>query len=140
MAFGPIELILARGAGPVPTGAMLPALGYSFIVLTAITWVCVIAASAENMATSVVLAFLAAASTVCAVGLLIGNPPLVEVVGYLFVGSAVSAWYAASALMLRQAFGREASLGRSTRVADSSHGVWPRACGYPRTGMIGRYS
>lgn len=132
MAFGLIELILARGAGPVPAGAMFPAFGYWFIVLAAITWVCMIAASAENTASAVVLAFLAAASTVCAIGLLMGNEPLVEIAGYLFVGSAVSAWYAASALMLKEAFGREVwSLGKSARALQI-----PRMAVGPEPGVI----
>jgi succinate-acetate transporter protein len=115
MAFGLIELILMRG-GAAPLYAMFGAMGYWFIVLAAITWVCMIAAAAENTAMTVVLAFLGAASTVGAVGLLMGNTPLVQIAGYLFVGAAVSAWYAASALMLREAFGREVwSLGRGPR-------------------------
>lgn len=117
MAFGLIELILAKGGGPVPAGVMFPALGYWFIVLAAVTWVCMIAASAENVATAVVLAFLAAASTVCAIGLLIGSIPLTEIAGYLFVGSALCAWYAGSSLMLKEAFGREVwSIGRTARA------------------------
>jgi len=70
----------------------------------------------RNIATSVALASLAAASSVCAVGSLIGNPQLVEIADYLFLGSAVFAWYAASALMLRRLSGREVWSNRRKRI------------------------
>ncbi len=116
MAFGVLALIYGRAAGG-GMGAMFPSLGYWFIVLAAITWVCMVAASAESMAMAVTCAFLAAGSTISAVGLLSGSNGLIELAGYLFVGCALAAWYSGSALMLREAFGREVwTIGRSRRM------------------------
>lgn len=118
MAFGVMAVILNRSGGPAVAGGMgmFPAMGYWFIVLAAVTWVCMTAASAESMAFATVLGFLAAGATICAIGLLIGSVGLMELAGYLFVACALCAWYAASALMLNEAFGREVwSIGRSAR-------------------------
>jgi uncharacterized protein len=121
MAFGLMALIAARtgaaAGGPIhPEAAMFPALGYWFVVLAAITWVCVLASSASNAAMAVTTAFLAAGSTLAAIGLLAGTDGINVVAGYLFVGCAVAAWYGASALMLQEAFGREVwSIGRHAR-------------------------
>ena len=115
MAFGIMALTYARGGGP-DLGAMFPSMGFWFIVLAAITWVCMVAASAESLSMAVTCAFLAAGSTISAIGLLSGSTGLMEVAGYLFVGCALAAWYSGSALMLREAFGREVwSLGRTPR-------------------------
>lgn len=117
MAFGVMALIYARAGAPA-MGAMFPSMGYWFIVLAAITWVCMVAASVESMSMAVTCGFLAAGSTLSAIGLLAGNAGLLEVAGYLFVGCALAAWYSGSAFMLREAFGREIwSIGRNTRIA-----------------------
>ena len=93
---------------------MFPAVGYWFIVLAAITWVCTGAAVAENKALVTVLVFLAAGSTIAAIGLLAGIEGLTILSGYLFIVCAIASWYTASALMLNEAFGREVwSLGKS---------------------------
>jgi len=115
MAFGILALMLSSGKAPVPAGPLFPALGYWFIVLAAITWVCTAAATAENKALVTVLVFLAAGSTISAIGLLAGSEGLMILSGYLFLICAVVSWYTASALMLNEAFGREVwSLGKST--------------------------
>src|SRR5579864_8935689 len=85
MAFGVLTLILSSGRAPVPGGAMFPELGYWFIVLAAITWVCTGAAAAENRAMVTVLTFLAAGSTIDAIGLLAGVEGLIILSGYLFI-------------------------------------------------------
>lgn len=114
MAFGILTLILSNGRVPAPGGPMFPALGYWFIVLAAITWVCTGAATAENRSLVTVLTFLAAASTISAIGLLVGIEGLIVLSGYLFIIAAIAAWYTASALMLNEAFGREVwSLGKT---------------------------
>jgi uncharacterized protein len=114
MAFGILMSIFASGKAPMPAGALFPELGYWFCVLAAITWVCAGAAAAENKSMVTVLTFLAAGSTICAIGLLAGVESLMILAGYLFIISAIVAWYTASALMLNEAFGREVwSLGRS---------------------------
>jgi succinate-acetate transporter protein len=114
MAFGILTLILSSGRAAVPGWPMFPELGYWFIVLAAITWACTGAATAENSALVTVLTFLAAGSTISAIGLLTGIEGLMVLSGYLFIICAIAAWYTASALMLNEAFGREVwSLGKT---------------------------
>jgi succinate-acetate transporter protein len=119
MAFGILALILASGRAPQPSGPLFPELGYWFIVLAVITWVCMGAAGSENKALVTTLGFLAAGSTISAIALLIGIEGLMILAGYLFIISAIAAWYTGSALMLNEAFGREVwSLGRSTQARE----------------------
>ena len=114
MAFGILTLMLSAGRAPAPAGPLFPELGYWFIVLAAITWVCTGAATAENKAMVTVLTFLAAGSTISAIGLLAGSDGLMILAGYLFIICAIAAWYTASALMLNEAFAREVwSLGKT---------------------------
>ena len=117
MAFGVLALMLSSGRVTIPSGPLgplFPELGYWFIVLAAITWVCTGAAAAENKALVTVLTFLAAGSTIAAIGLLAGSEGLMILAGYLFIICAIAAWYTASALMLNEAFGREVwSLGKT---------------------------
>ena len=114
MAFGILAMMLSSGRFPVPAGPLFPELGYWFIVLAAVTWACTWAAAAENKAMVTVLTFLAAGSTICAIGLLAGTEALMILSGYLFIICSFAAWYTASALMLNEAFGREVwSLGKT---------------------------
>lgn len=117
MGFGILTLMLSSGRVVTPTLPLFPELGYWFIVLGAITWACVGAAVAENKSLVTVLTFLAAGSTICAIALLTGVEGLLILAGYLFIISAIAAWYTASAMMLNEAFGREVwSLGK-TQIA-----------------------
>lgn len=116
MAYGALTLIFAIGKIPVPVGAW-PELGFWFIVLAAITWVTVAAATAQNGALVTLLTFLAAGSTTAAIGELTGLGWLMILTGWLFIIAAVVAWYTASALMLEEAFGHEIlSLGKSRQM------------------------
>jgi len=134
MAFGFLALLLSGGASAIqPAGALFPELGYWFIVLAAITWVCCGAAAAENKSLVTTLAFLAAGSTISAIGLLTGVEGLVILSGYLLIISAIAAWYTASALMLNDAFGREVwKLGRSSQAQQMP----PIAMGIGEPGVI----
>jgi succinate-acetate transporter protein len=117
IAFGILSLLIAYGRAPVPSWPLFPELGYWFIVLAAITWVCVAAAAAENKSLMTTLIFLAAGSTISAIALLVGSDGLVILSGYLFIICSIAAWYTASALMLNDTYGREVwSLGRSTQA------------------------
>jgi len=107
MAFGILEWLFASGRAVAPAGQAFPELGYWFIVLAAITWVGSAAAAAENKALVTVLAFLAGGSTIAAIGYLAGLDHLLVLAGYLFIISALVAWYVASALMLSECYGRE---------------------------------
>ena len=106
IAYGILQYQFVSGELHRPMGAFA-ALGYWFIVLAAITWMCAWAASAENSVVATVLVFLAAGSTVAAIGELVGMEGLRVIAGYLFIISAIVAWYAASAMMLEGAFHRK---------------------------------
>ncbi len=105
IAYGILNLGFATGTLSKPSPAF-PALGFWFIVLAAITWVGMWAASAESKAVATVLFFLALGSTLAAIGELAGAEGLRILAGWSFIISAVIAWYTASALMLEGAFGR----------------------------------
>lgn len=114
MASGILGLLIVSGRAPVPAMPFFPELGYWFIVLAAITWVCAGAAAAENKSFMTTLVFLAAGATISAIALLAGSEALVILSGYLFIICSFVAWYTASALMLNEAYGREVwALGRS---------------------------
>ena len=121
MAFGILWLLVAAGKVTVPAGgAAFPELGFWFIVLAAITWAGTAAAAAESTVIATVLGFLAAGSTVNAIAELGGVEGLRILAGWLFIISAVIAWYAATALMVNAASGRKImSLGSKRKVADA---------------------
>ena len=106
IAYGILQYSFLTGELHAPTGVAFPALGYWFIVLAAITWMCGWAASAESKAVAAVLYFLAAGSTLAAIAYLIGSEIAQIIAAYLFIISAILAWYSASALMLEGAFHR----------------------------------
>jgi len=107
MAFGTLWILVAAGKVTVPPpGAPFQALGFWFIVLAAITWAGTAAAKAVSSVITSVLGFLAAGSTVAAIANLTGAGRLSILAGWLFIISAVIAWYAATALMVNGAHGR----------------------------------
>lgn len=105
MAYGILMLIF--GMGKVPMADASQEIGFWFIVLAAITWVGMAAASAENRGMTVLLAFLAAGSTAAAFGRLAGSEWVMMLAGWLFVISACAAWYTSSAMLLHEKLGRE---------------------------------
>ena len=116
IAYGLLQYAFASGKLQEPTGAF-SALGYWFIVLAAITWMGMWAAAAENKLVATVLLFLAAGSTAAAVGELLGSGSAQIVAGYLFIISAIIAWYTASAMMLEGSFKRPVlGLGKTARA------------------------
>jgi succinate-acetate transporter protein len=132
MAYGLLGLLYAAGHTAMPAGAW-PEIGFWFIVLAAITWVGAAAAAAARKGLTLVLVFLAAGSTCCAIGNLAGSEALNTVAGWLFIISAIAAWYVASALMLNEAYGREVwSLGRSRHMREMP----PIAVGTGEPGVI----
>ncbi len=107
MAFGILWVLVAAGKVTIPAnGAAFQALGFWFIVLAAITWAGTAAAAAESKVVTAVLGFLAAGSTVAAIAELGGIEGLRILAGWLFIISAIIAWYAATALMVNAAYGR----------------------------------
>ena len=105
MAYGLLQYAFVSGTLHRPAGAF-PALGYWFIVLAAVTWMGTWAATAENKLLATVLGFLSAGSTIAAISELTGSSGLEVLAGYLFIISAIIAWYTASAIMLEGAFHR----------------------------------
>jgi len=98
---------------PEPRGAF-PALAFWFVILAAVTWAGAAASLATNAGLVSVLTLLAAGSTIMAIGTFIGSEPLHVISGYVFMVSAVAAWYTATALMLEETFGRSVlPLGKS---------------------------
>jgi succinate-acetate transporter protein len=106
MSYGLLYFLFATGTITPPTGAFVE-LGFWFIVLAAITWMGAWAATAVSIPLTGVLGILAAGSTVMAIAQLIGSPVLTIIAGWVFIVSAVLAWYTASAMMLDSVFGRE---------------------------------
>ena len=107
MAYGLLMVMVSAGKVVIPpNGGAFPALGFWFIVLAAITWAGMAAASAESSVVATVLGFLAAGSTIAAIANLGGIEGLSVLAGYLFIISAVIAWYAATALMVNAVYGR----------------------------------
>ena len=131
MSYGILYLLVAAGKLTIPE--RFPELGYWFVVLAAITWVGAVAAGAESRSLATVLTFLAAGSTTAAIGLLGAAPWLMTLSGYLFIISAIAAWYTASALMLGEAFGHEVwGIGKTRHVREMP----PVAIGVGEPGVI----
>ena len=119
LGYGIYHLLVALhtlpGPGNDPVAAS--AFGFWFVALAAITWAGTLAASAESVAVTAVLATLAAGSTLLAVALIGGVPVLETIAGYLLIVSALLAWYTASGMMLEGTFKRPVfPLGRRGAV------------------------
>lgn len=104
IAFGLLYLLVLNGKIAAP-GMLSPAMGYWFIVLAAITWMCALAAFAESIGLASVLIALAIGSTLEAIARLTGMASLEVAAGYAFVISAIFAWWVASAMMFEEAYG-----------------------------------
>lgn len=116
IAYGFLQVLFMTGRLTPPTGRFSE-LGYWFIILAAITWSGTYAAAAENKGLTTVLSFLAAGSTTMAIGELTASTGLIILSGYLFMISAVCAWYVGTALMVNEAQGREVmKVGKSRLV------------------------
>jgi len=105
IGFGILELLFATGTLAEPRGAF-PALGFWFIALAWITVMGAIAATAENVALTAVLATLSLGATFAAIAELLGSDAWTVAAGWTFIVSAVCAWYTASALMFEGVAGR----------------------------------
>ncbi len=119
MAYGFLYLLAALGYVTVPAGIVFQELAFWFIVLAVTTWAVTWAAFAENASMALLLGFLAAGSTLSAIGYLYGINLAVMAAAYCFIISAIIAWYTATALMLNSAFGREVlSLGKFSHAEE----------------------
>lgn len=104
IAYGILNLLVVNGKIAAPA-LLSPEMGYWFIVLAAITWMCCLAAFAESIGLVCVLCALAIGSTLEAIARLIGNGGIHMAAGYAFVVSAIIAWWVASAMMFEEAYG-----------------------------------
>ena len=105
IAYGILNLGFVNGALKQPSGSF-PEFGFWFIGLAAITWAGTVGALAANAALVSVLGFLAAGSTCAAIGFITGAGAATVAAGWLFIISAILAWYTATGLMLEGSFGR----------------------------------
>lgn len=123
MAFGLLNVLYITGKFVEP-GALFPELGYWFIVLAAITWMCFLASFADSAGMAAVTLLLAVAATLEAISKLTGNVPIQTVAGYCMLFSAIIAWYVASALMFEEAFGhRVLPVLRTRRLGIETGGI-----------------
>ncbi len=117
MAYGLLYFMDAAKIIALPASGLSPELGMWFVGLAWVTWVGVWAASGVNFSLTGVLLFLAAGSTAAAIANFTGGAVILKITGWLFLISAVLAWYTATALMLESAFGRELlPLGRTEKA------------------------
>lgn len=129
MGLGVLEILTVGGVIPPNEGAF-PALGFWFIALAWITLMGAIAAMAENVALAVVLHTLWIGSALAAIAELLGIPPgegIHTIAGYVFIASAIAAWYTASALMFEGVFGRAVLPVGMTKKAQQAPAVAPGA-------------
>lgn len=127
VGFGILELLTATGAIPPNEGAF-PALGFWFIALAWITIMGTIAATAENVALTLVLGTLSLGSIFAAIAELLGSSPgtgWTAAAGYAFIISAICAWYTASALMFEGVSGRAVLPVGMTQKAQQEPAVAP---------------
>lgn len=127
IGYGLYNLLIALAVLPPtsidPTAAV--AFGFWLVVLSAITVVGAIAATAENIALTAVLATLSASSALQAIALL-GSVPAVRTIGaYVLLAAAVLAWYLAAAMML-EATAERVVLPTGRRRAVQLPGTCPR--------------
>ena len=108
IAFGIFNLLVQWGKLPDhPAGSVSdPGFAMWFWVLMAITAAGALAAIAESVALFAVLGTLAAGSLFFAIGLSAGSTGWVKVAGWVFVASAILAWYTATAIMLLSGAGK----------------------------------
>jgi succinate-acetate transporter protein len=108
IAFGILNLLIMWGKIPDhPAGSVSdPAFAMWFWTLGAITAAGALAAIAESLGLFAVLGTLAGGSILFAIGLSAGSVGWVKVAGWVFVASAILAYYVATAIMLLSGTGK----------------------------------
>lgn len=124
LGFGILNLLLADGILK-DTPLFHVSFGYWFIALGFITFMGAIAATAENLALAAVLHTLWVASGLLAVGQLLPSEGWNVAAGWVFLLSALCAWYAASALMFEGVFGRAVLPVGMTKKAQLESAIAP---------------
>jgi len=120
LAYGTLQLLIAVHVLPAPApDAAVPALGYWFYTLAAVTLVGMIASLAENLSITSVLLFLGVGSAFLGVYYTVGGSTWAHIAGYVTMASAVAAFYAASAMLLANSWGRTVlPVGKYSREAN----------------------
>ena len=107
LGYGVLNIMVAVKLVPAAApGAAVPELGYWFFALAAITLVGMVASLAESLALTSVLAPLWIGAALLGVFYTVGGTGWEKVGGYVTMASAITAFYAASAMMLAATFGR----------------------------------
>jgi succinate-acetate transporter protein len=108
IAYGIMQFLVAVHDLPYsPPGAVNSPLGYWFFALAAITLAGFVASLAENLSVATVLIFLGAGSALLGVHWVVGGTGvLFKVAGYVTMVSAYAAFYAATAMMIGDSWGR----------------------------------
>jgi succinate-acetate transporter protein len=107
MGFGVLNLLFETGVIPATAAtAALPSVGMWFIMLAFISGACALAAVASNFALFATMVVATASSALMGIGALAGgNTETMAVAGYLFMVSAVIAWYTGGAAMIADTYG-----------------------------------
>ncbi|MEA3251903.1 MAG: GPR1/FUN34/YaaH family transporter [Pseudomonadota bacterium] len=115
VAYGILHAMFATGVLTEPSGAF-PALGYWFFALAAITMMGTLAAMAENLALTLVLGTLTLGSACAGIAEITGSSGWTVFAGWVFIVSALLAWYTASALMLEGVGKAFLPIGKTSRA------------------------
>jgi succinate-acetate transporter protein len=107
LGWGFLQFMIALHLIPAPArGAAVPELGYWFFMLAAITLAAMFASLAENLSLTMVLLPLWVGSALLGIFYMAGGSFWIHIGGYVTMLSAVTAFYAATAMMLADATGR----------------------------------
>jgi uncharacterized protein len=107
LGYGFLNFMIALHLIPAPLPhAAVPALGYWFFALAAITAVGAVASLGESLGITIVLVPLAVGAALLGVFYEVGGSGWVHVGGYVTMASSFTAFYTASAMMLASTFGR----------------------------------
>lgn len=120
LGYGFLNFMIALKLIPAPAAhAAVPALGYWFYTLAAVTAAGFVASLAENLSISIVLAPLAVGAALIGVFYTVGGTGWQDAGGYVTMASAFTAFYGATAMMLASTFGRVIlPLGKYRRAAN----------------------
>ena len=120
LGYGFLNFMIALKLIPAPAPhAAVPALGYWFFALAAITLVGMIASLAESLSITSVLLPLWVGAGFLGVFYIVGGKGWEYVGGYVTMASAFTAFYAATAMMFASTFGRVLlPLGKLRREAN----------------------
>jgi uncharacterized protein len=120
IAFGILQILVATHALPTPAPhAAIPAVGYWFFALAAITLAGALASLAESLGLTAVMLPLAVGAALLGVFYLVGGKGWEYAGGYVTMASAFTAFYTATAMMMASTFGRVVlPLGKYRRSAN----------------------